>query len=126
MKKSYWITKPADDYAGKGMRVYESSQQEFKDIITPSTGKAFVVQRYIPNSLLIGGFKFHFRMYAILTGVLDNFEAYMYKDGHALFCTKEYSLDAGTIGKDFDPFVHLTNWSINFVKGNADLARDKP
>jgi len=125
-KKSYWITKPADDYAGKGMRVYESSQQEFKDIIQPSTGKAFVVQKYVPNSLLIGGFKFHFRMYAILTGVLDNFECWLYKGGTGLFSTQEYTNSLSTMGDNFDPYVHLTNWSINFTKGNKRLHRNKP
>jgi len=126
MKKSYFITKPADDYAGKGMRVYESTQKEFKEIIAPTTGKSFVVQQYIPNSLTIGGFKFHFRMYTIMTGVLDNFECWLYKGGTGLFSTQEYTTSKKTLGDNFNPYIHLTNWSINFTKGNKHLHRDKP
>jgi len=124
-KQKYWIAKPRNEYAGRGVRVFNTKSKEFKECVMDKNQKEFVIQSYLEKPLLVGGFKFHFRMYTVLTGILDNFEAYLYKDGHALFSTKEYTINDNTLGKDFDPFIHLTNWSINFVKGNEDLARDK-
>jgi len=131
-KPSYWIAKPRNDCAGQGIRVYEGSSKEFKKLLDPSDksekikgGKQYVVQTYVERPLLIGGYKFHFRMYTVLAGVLDNFEAYLYKDGHALFSTKQFSMAKDTLGKNFDQYTHLTNWSINFVKNNPYLAENK-
>jgi len=121
-----WIAKPRNDYAGRGIVVYDREQEEFKELINGSDGKEFVVQTYIENPLLLGGFKFHFRIYTILTGVGDNFEAWIYKDGHGLFATQPFSNDPSTLGNNFKEYVHLTNWSINFVKKNEDLRKNKP
>jgi len=57
---------------------------------------------------------------------VDPFRAYLYRDAHVLFSTKPYTLDKNTLAGKFDPFVHLTNWSINFTKGNKHLAENKP
>jgi len=124
-KNSYWIAKPRNDYAGRGVVVYNSESEEFKKVVNDEKRPEFVVQTYLHKPLLVGGYKFHFRMYTVLTGVLDNFEAYLYKDGHALFSTKKYTNDLDTLGDKFDEFVHLTNWSINYVKGNKHLKENK-
>jgi len=124
-ENEWWICKPRDDFAGQGIKVYKGSQKEFKTLIDISKQSDFVVQKYIPNSLCIGGYKFHFRMYTVLTGVLDNYEAFLYNDGHALFSTVKYKLDEKNVGDGFDPIMHLTNWSQNFVKGNEYLWEDK-
>jgi len=124
--QSLWIAKPRNEYAGRGIVVYNKDQDEFKNLIKGDGGKEFVVQTYIENPLLLGGFKFHFRIYTILTGVGENFECWMYKDGHGLFSTQPYSDDLSTVGNNFKELVHLTNWSINFVKDNPDLRKNKP
>jgi len=127
-KKSHWICKPANECAGTGCAAYEAGMDEFKKLLANSkTGKEFVVQTYVHNPLLVGGFKFHFRMYTILRGVLDKFEAYLYRDGTALFATKPFSMKKSTLGANFDKYMHLTNWSINFTKNNLPrLLENKP
>jgi len=124
-KHTYWIAKPRNDYAGHGIVCYESKQKEFVKLINDKSHKEFVVQSYIPNPLLIGGYKFHFRMYTILTGICEKFEAWMLKDGTALFSTEKYKNTLDTLGNNFDKFIHLTNWSVNYVKGNDRLQEDK-
>lgn len=131
-KNTYWIAKPRNDCAGRGMSVYEGKDEEFQKLLDPedksvklSGGKEYVVQTYICNPLLLGGFKFHFRMYTVIAGVLDDFEAYLYRDGHVLFSTKPFTMSKNSLGANFDKFNHLTNWSINFTKGNKHLAEDK-
>lgn len=129
MKKKgneYWICKPRDDFAGQGIKVYKNNQKEFKELINNEKQSEFVIQRYIPNALCIGPYKFHFRMYTVLTGVLDDYEAFLYNDGHALFSTVKYKLSEKNVGDNFDTLMHLTNWSQNFVKGNKYLWEDKP
>lgn len=121
----WWICKPRDDFAGQGIKVYKGTQKEFKKLIENTKQSDFVVQKYIPNALCIGGFKFHFRMYTVLTGVLGNYEAFLYNDGHALFSTVKYDLKESNVGDGFDLLMHLTNWSQNFVKNNEHLWEDK-
>lgn len=125
-KQRHWIAKPRNDYAGRGIVVYEKDQKEFRELINSKEGSELVVQTYISNPLLIGGYKFHFRMYTILTGVGDNFEAWLYKDGHGLFSTKPFSNNNDSLGNNFDILNHLTNWSINYVPGNPHLKENKP
>jgi len=105
--------------------VYHSNQQMFKDILKVTEGKAFVVQKYVNRPFLISGYKFHFRMYTILAGV-NPFRAYLLRDGHALFSTKQFTLSKKTLAENFDKFVHLTNYSVNFSKGNKHLPEEKP
>jgi len=105
--------------------VYHCNHKMFKDLLKITDGKTFIVQRYVHNPYLISNYKFHFRMYTILSGV-HPFRAYLCRDGHALFCTKPYTLDEGSLAENFDTFVHLTNWSVNFSKGNPHLMEDKP
>jgi len=105
---TYWILKPRNGYAGMGCRVFNSYQESFKKLIAVDKGTEFVVQRYIRNPFLISGYKFHFRMYAILSGI-DPFRAYLLRDGHVLFSTKPYTLANSTLGEKFDKFIHLTN-----------------
>jgi len=124
---TYWIAKPRNDYGGKNMTVFEGNMKEFKELINTKESKEFVVQKYIPNPILLGGYKFHFRMYTILTGVLDNFECYLHKAGTVLFSTEPYSNDIKYMGNNQNEFMHLTNWSINFAKNNIDrLKANKP
>jgi len=105
--------------------VYHTSQKEFKKALAIREGKGFIIQRYIHSPMLISNYKFHFRFYTILSSV-DPFQAYLYRGAHVLFSTKPYSLDKNTLAEKFDPFIHLTNWSINFTKGNKYLAENKP
>ena len=72
-----------------------------------------MVSRYIENPLLIGGKKFDLRIYVLITSFRP-LRMYL-GDGFARFCNVKYSSDIGEID---NPFVHLTNVSIQ--KHNED------
>lgn len=66
-----------------------------------------VVQRYIKNPLLIGGYKFDLRLYVCVPSYKP-LTIYLYKEGLARFATEKFSLE------NLDnPFRHLTNCSLN-------------
>lgn len=125
---SYWICKPRNDYGGEGMTVYASTDELYQKAIQAEKCKQFVVQRYIGNPLLIGGYKFHCRIYMIVTQMRPKLKAFVYNDGHALFSTREYKVGDSNLGvKNFDPFMHLTNLHINCVEENVEhILKDKP
>lgn len=109
------------------MTVYASTDPVYKSAIQQEKCKQFVVQRYIANPLLIGGYKFHCRIYMIVTQLRPSLKAYVYNEGHALFSTRKYKVAPDNVGLDFDPFMHLTNLHINCVEENVEhILMDKP
>ncbi|KAF3427767.1 hypothetical protein E2986_05290 [Frieseomelitta varia] len=68
---------------------------------------AAVVQRYIENPFLIGGYKFDLRLYVCVPSYRP-LTIYLYKEGLARFATEKFSLEHLN-----DPFRHLTNFSLN-------------
>ena len=103
-----------------------------------------LVQRYVDDPLLIGGFKFDLRLYVLVTampiappskeqcdaatGELPPQcypRAYLHREGLVRRCTTEYE----TPGKEnmAQTFMHLTNYSVNkwaaeFLKSGSDAA----
>lgn len=67
-KSPMWIYKPKNDYGGAGCYVYDVRMPEFEAKIKKDMEKRrnFVLQRYIENPLLIGGYKFHMRVFLYL------------------------------------------------------------
>ena len=74
--------------------------------------------------MLVTGYKFHLRIYMLVTSTTPEVRAYVRNDGHAMFCTKS-SMDANTLGKHFDGTVHLSNYDINCTPKNMDLYLDQ-
>ena len=68
----------------------------------------YVAQRYISNPLLIGGRKFHLRLYLVITN-LQPLRVLLHKEGLVLFASSNYSSDPETYG---DLTVHLTNAAV--------------
>jgi hypothetical protein len=67
-----------------------------------------VVQKYIPNPLLLNGHKFDLRLYVLVVCV-DPLRVYLYKEGMARLATEPYNSEG-----DFEnQYVHLTNYAIN-------------
>lgn len=66
-----------------------------------------MVQRYIENPFLIGGYKFDLRLYVCVPSYRP-LTIYLYKEGLARFATEKFSLEHLN-----DPFRHLTNFSLN-------------
>lgn len=115
---SIWILKPPASACGRGIRVITS-----KDAAAIAKDKAYVVQRYIADPLLVNGVKFDLRLYVVVTSV-DPLRIYLFRDGLARFCTRAYSLT--TLANRFS---HLTNYAVNKANdrgpcGNSDAHGD--
>nr|XP_034186071.1 probable tubulin polyglutamylase TTLL2 isoform X1 [Osmia lignaria] len=121
-----WICKPVGQSQGKGIflfrvctfqmnsnfivnvveiiRYITMCLQKLSDLMYDTTT---VVQKYIENPLLIGGYKFDLRLYVCVPSY-HPLVIYLYKEGLARFATEKFSLEHLT-----DPFRHLTNFSLN-------------
>lgn len=132
--RHFWVAKPKDDYGGHGVHVYSAKSKAFRTLIaenqykkTANCGKKpFIVQEYIDNPLLIGGFKFHIRAYLVCTSVHKPVTAFLHRNGNILFSTEPYTNDTSTMGSKFNPYIHLTNATLNWSQNNAKrLLKDK-
>ncbi|XP_066601298.1 probable tubulin polyglutamylase TTLL2 isoform X2 [Prorops nasuta] len=95
-----WICKPVGQSQGRGIFL-------FRKISDLRYDHAAVVQRYIENPLLIGGYKFDLRLYVCVPSYRP-LTLYLYKEGLVRFATEKFSLEHLE-----DPFRHLTNFSLN-------------
>ena len=68
----------------------------------------YVAQRYIADPFLIGGRKFHLRLYLVITN-MQPLHALVHTEGLVLFAAKNYSRDSHTFQ---DLSTHLTNAAI--------------
>jgi hypothetical protein len=75
-----WIVKPVDNYGGNGIRLHRGpiKRHQIKDLS--------VIQRYIPNPLLLDFHKFDIRMFVLLT--LD--KMWFYRDGFIRIAANPY------------------------------------
>jgi tubulin polyglutamylase TTLL1 len=73
-----------------------------------TSGRSYVVSRYLDAPLLIGGKKFDLRMYVLVTSYRP-LRCYISRLGFARFCSVKY--DANITDMD-NMFVHLTNVSL--------------
>ena len=76
-----------------------------------------MIQKYIPNPLLVAGYKQDLRIYVLVTSV-HPLRAYIFKDGLVRFSTEKY--DTSDLS---NLYAHLTNTSIN--KKAKNVAADK-
>jgi hypothetical protein len=138
--KRTWILKDAQENGGAGIWICNAcnwstvaalvEQHETDSMATAQAGReghkaptpVYVLQQYIEKPMLWkGGYKFHFRVYAILKGDLRMF---VYKRAFAHVANKRY--DTGDLKEasamqgmratgtsSFDPEIHLTNVSVN-------------
>jgi len=99
-RSNYWICKPTEQSCGRGIFI-------FQDLHDLTYDCAVVVQKYIIKPLLISGYKFDLRLYAIVTS-FHPFQLYIYHKGIVRFSTERFDLS------ELDNrFSHLTNTSIN-------------
>lgn len=99
-KTMYWICKPADMSRGRGIFI-------FSDMSDLQYDCNAVLQRYISNPLLIGGYKFDVRIYVAVPS-FHPLTVYIYEEGIARFGTEKFDLSSLK-----NVFSHLTNTSIN-------------
>ncbi|XP_060077148.1 tubulin polyglutamylase TTLL7-like [Ylistrum balloti] len=109
-KHILWICKPADLSRGRGIFL-------FRDISELQYDCNAVVQQYISNPFLIGGYKFDIRVYVAVPS-FHPLNIYIFEEGLVRFGTEKFDLNAL-----HNVFAHLTNTSIN--KHSPGYALDK-
>eukprot|EP01147_Barroeca_monosierra_P006091 gene6091-7376_t len=101
--KPTFIFKPISGARGEGIFVTQNPEE------IPTHG-SLLVQQYIPNPLLVDGFKFDLRLYVLITSC-DPLRIYLFEDGLARLSTTAYKAPSRCNVKDST--MHLTNYSLN-------------
>ena len=70
---------------------------------------SFVVQKYLNKPALWEGHKYDFRIYVLVTSVIDPMTIFLYEDGLVRLASEKYN----NSGNFSDPYIHLTNYSLN-------------
>ena len=107
----WWILKPSMTNQARGILVFNRLEQLKAALAEEGAEdvREWVLQRYIRRPLLVGGRKFHLRMYALAGGSLT---AYVWPQVLALFSLQTYSGD--------DPSnraAHITNSCLQSPQG---------
>lgn len=111
-----WISKPGGGARGEGIHVIDKMPGMF-------SGKV-IVQKYIPNPMLINGLKFDLRFYVAVTS-LDPLMVFVHENGLVRLATEKYNDNLDNIE---NTSAHLTNFSINrhnpLFKATNDMSED--
>jgi hypothetical protein len=119
-RNNMWIGKPRNDFGGTGIRVWKGTDPDLTKTVRESDmAPRSIVQHYLVDPLLIGGYKFHMRIHLVIAN-LNPLEAYVQENGQCLFATKPYTLSDKTLGEHFDPPCHVTNMGLNAKPENKD------
>jgi hypothetical protein len=126
-RNNLWIGKPRNDYGGTGIRVYKGVDPELVKAVQKSdSSPPSLIQHYIADPHLVGGYKYHMRIHLVITN-LSPLEAFVQENGQCLFATKPYTVASKTMGATFDPPVHVTNMGLNSKPENKEnFFRKKP
>jgi tubulin monoglycylase TTLL3/8 len=102
-----WIIKPAGKSRGRGIICTNKINDMLKHMGISVSGATshWVAQKYIENPFLINGKKFDIRQWVVVTD-WNPVTIYIYEECYFRLCMQDYNLDT------FDPFVHLSNNSI--------------
>ncbi|KAJ9460138.1 Tubulin polyglutamylase ttll-4 [Diplonema papillatum] len=101
--KATFIVKPPASSCGRGIFLINAPSS------VPRSLEPTVVQRYLPNPLLIDGFKNDLRLYAAVTS-FNPLRVYLFTDGLVRFATERYKKGDTHLSKRL---MHLTNYSVN-------------
>ncbi|KAL1458260.1 hypothetical protein WDU94_008422 [Cyamophila willieti] len=110
-----FIYKPTRGAEGKGIRLFTSEDEARRICYSES-----VVQVYVPNLLLMDGYKFDLRVYVLIT-TIDPLRIFVYNNGLVRLATCPYI--PPNFNNLHNQFMHLTNYSIN---KNSENYKDSP
>ncbi|KAM7363269.1 tubulin tyrosine ligase-like 6B [Cochliomyia hominivorax] len=113
-KQKMFIIKPDAGAQGRGIWL----TNDLKNI---SPNERMICQTYIAKPLLMDGYKFDLRVYALITSI-DPLRIFVYNEGLARLATNKYvepSMDNKT-----NLFMHLTNYSVNRRNSQYELCDD--
>ncbi|XP_065354577.1 tubulin polyglutamylase TTLL13 [Calliphora vicina] len=102
-KQKMFIIKPDAGAQGRGIWLTN-------DLKSVSTAERMICQTYISKPLLIDGYKFDLRVYALITSV-DPLRIFVYNEGLARLATNKY-VEPSMDNSD-NLYMHLTNYSVN-------------
>jgi tubulin--tyrosine ligase len=97
----YWILKPSVTNKGQNISLARNWDEFLDELEKEPDIREWVVQRYIPNPLLVNGHKFHFRVYVLCVGAL---EVFVFDRILMLIAAHKYNLE-----NIEDIHCHLTN-----------------
>lgn len=119
-----WIWKPCSQSCGRGIKVLSSNmcQEDTKELHR----KRGIIQRYIPQPLLLDGYKFDLRIYVVVLSY-DPLKVYINHEGLVRIATEKFSSSPDTLESRT---MHLTNYSVNksspaFVQNKDGRDTDK-
>lgn len=81
----------------------------------------YIVQKYLKKPALHDGHKYDFRIYVLITSVISPMNIFLYSDGLVRLASQQY--DPGAAFDD--PYVHLTNYSLNKNSSAFDSQKHK-
>ena len=127
--KKTFILKPDAGCQGKGICLVQDERHACKSLDSLGGGgegvgrtKAPVVaQRYLDRPLLIDGYKFDLRVYALVL-CADPLRIFLFDDGLARFCTERYEPPRSSNLKT--SYMHLTNYAVNKKNENFVFNED--
>lgn len=99
---SPWIIKLSTGKRAMGIKLITSPQH------IPHDKNEYIAQRYILDPLLLGGRKFHIRLYLVITS-LQPLRAVLHREGLVMLAASNYTSHPGTYS---DLNVHLTNAAV--------------
>lgn len=111
----WFIVKPDGSCQGKG--IFLTNCAETVCAFSP----AAVAQEYVDDPFLIDNLKFDIRIYVLVTSC-DPLRVYLYKEGLARFCTKNYNAPSEENAQE--TMMHLTNYAINKKQDNFKCSDD--
>jgi len=119
-RNNLWIGKPRNDYGGTGIQVFKGTDPDLIKAVQQSDScPRSLMQHYIADPHLVGGYKYHMRIHLVITNLCP-LQAYVQENGQCLFATKPYTLSNKTLGSYFDPPVHVTNMGLNAKPENKE------
>ncbi|KAK3087970.1 hypothetical protein FSP39_012927 [Pinctada imbricata] len=112
-----YIVKPDTGSMGEGIFLIRSPR-EYRNF----SNRSHVVQEYMSSVYIIDGFKFDFRIYAVIKS-LEPLEFYICTEGLARFSTVPYKKP--NIKNLQESFMHLTNYSLNKRSSGFDRSENE-
>ena len=104
-----YIVKPKLSSRGRGIHLFDNYKNSVSDDV--------LISKYISNPHLINGKKYDIRLYVLVTG-FSPLKVYVFNEGIARISSELFSL---SLSKLKNPYIHLTNTSIN--KKNINYKR---
>ncbi|KAI5077890.1 hypothetical protein GOP47_0007714 [Adiantum capillus-veneris] len=110
-----YILKPDNGCQGRGV-VLVQNVADLKQAIGGMAGSNMLAQKYLTNPMLLNGYKFDLRIYALILSC-DPLRLFLYKEGLVRFCTEKYMKpEKGNLKSSC---MHLTNYAVN--KNNTNF-----